>query len=526
MNEFLIKEYEQIWIEIRDINNSHKWYLNRFQLLLLVLFSYLGWGLSHPSKIEPLNVYVTYSLIGYVGTFVILFFGLFLLSQYSTSKRHKYRYWKRIHEIRQKISTEELKEGNLDEQLMNISVPKTLEEIIEECPNRPNASGIEFLVPYLMMLVNLIVVIPLFYLTWILLSKGGTVNQPKMFFETFVAVMPFVNVIMCIYPSSCLNLRRNILSGYFINRNDPYFRFPKDGYSIFSDRKLLSNIQIMFVGSAAYFLYVYYFNIIAMNSIILFLTSVLMVLIVAHCYYRVVCMISRNILATLEVFKMRYLKLVSSKDEMGKNGKIRERKGLNIKENALMELPMFKAEKSYKSKLIDGFSLVKKATKNSCLIAILFLSINFLADLLINLVSNFSTVTEFHKVFWSSLLVVLDEHFSGSIQLNVFLNISFLGVIAAYLKFKGGLSKKTFISMIFLTCTASILYFCGIAIDCSIEAAAILFFMLISWIQHVENLHIFGRFSRNSTPDKQFIAELNEMFSYSPEFKMYMARKQ
>ncbi|MFC1613286.1 hypothetical protein ACFL23_03050 [Patescibacteria group bacterium] len=139
--DYLIQEYNQLFTEIRYINDKLSVYMKLFLVLISSYIGYTIFGFEFILKTEgnPITV-MLYSIFGMFLSLVIFFLGYMAQRQFVVSKKHRTRYWRAIHSIRKFVKKTYPKEGKC----LILPTKSVMTDERGEKKPRPNISSGEF----------------------------------------------------------------------------------------------------------------------------------------------------------------------------------------------------------------------------------------------------------------------------------------------------------------------------------------------------------------------------------------------
>ena len=163
--DILLKEYEELFKEIRNIHDKRitmfKIMLSMFLSLLAYIFAGVIIYIRSKGGIDyqiPLSIAYCYSALGIIFTVAIYLILFGMWAHLGSSKKHTIRYWKAIHTIRLGFKTLNKKIGEY------LTLPDTLEKPLRPEVSKKWVMGMYFYPMFNMMFAILVafLIIPLF----------------------------------------------------------------------------------------------------------------------------------------------------------------------------------------------------------------------------------------------------------------------------------------------------------------------------------------------------------------------------
>lgn len=218
--DVLIAEYNQLFSEIREVNNKVtiivKYYVGLFTSLLAYIFIGIKFYVDKSDKlIYPF--FIMYSIIGCVLTITLYFIGHIASRQYAVSKKHRVRYWKAIHAIRKAFT------DKYPSLIHCLVLPKN--------SNRPNVSSGEYVTPYLFAILNILFACMIYW--FILILFATDINNNKLDFginnliNSFSIFFGFLIILLLLLPANCAYYSKQFYLARKLSFKKLYINYPE-----------------------------------------------------------------------------------------------------------------------------------------------------------------------------------------------------------------------------------------------------------------------------------------------------------
>ena len=235
-NQMILAEYSNLWQEIRQINTKIATFMGTYLTMLAGLFGYLAFG-SHllssydPAKSDTVGRVVIFSVLGILLIASIHIAFVYAFRQYSVSRRHRVRYWKAIHKLRQ--TAQKVCEDlcpSLEEAFLLPSADTNTGTTKSIVRSRPYVSRGEFMISYLAVAVDITVALLMVFFLQVLIPAvcGDRVLFSRVTFGTACATfLPMLTFLGLLTPAYCRHTFVNLASAAKTSFADPYFAVTK-----------------------------------------------------------------------------------------------------------------------------------------------------------------------------------------------------------------------------------------------------------------------------------------------------------
>lgn len=164
MLDFLIQEYNQLFSEIRCINEKLYLYMKLFLVLISSYIAYTVFGFEFILRGKGNTITVMlYSIFGIFLSVVIFFLGYVAQRQFAVSKKHRIRYWRAIHSIRKFVKDHYPEVGNY----LILPTESVMTDDRGNKMPRPNISSGEFFIGLFSAIINYLMFAILFGFFWV-----------------------------------------------------------------------------------------------------------------------------------------------------------------------------------------------------------------------------------------------------------------------------------------------------------------------------------------------------------------------